>query len=214
MASSDSRSEAFTMVELLAVMAIMGIIAALVVVAAAGARKRTDSDSAKAGIQYIAARIDAYRNKRGQLPPNLNEGVGAGLDDITTEQEIYDTLGQWGFEVPAEKQVDPWGNPYVVVLSRDYGKDFPIVSGAVTGEYTKPPFSREAAMYGAAADMPKDIRDGDPTTQPAYMDEYDGFQIVSAGPDGQVRRDNREMTDDIDGNGASDNADNFTNWER
>lgn len=106
------------------------------------------------------------------------------------------------------------GNPYIIVLSRDYGKDFPIVSGAVTGEYTSPPFSKEKDMYDTAVDMPKEIHDGDPTTEPAYMDEYDGYQIISAGEDGQVRRDNGEVTTDVDGNGYSDNADNFTNWQQ
>jgi len=190
---------AFTLVELMAVMVIMSIVAGLLIAAAIGARKKADADAARAGVTYITAQIEAYYNKRGQLPPNLNES----MDSFTTEAEIYQTLNEWNFPVPPEKQVDPWGNPFIIILDRDYGVNFPLQSGGTC--YSTPPFNKMYAMYDpapAAPDDPKEIHEGDPTTEPSYNDQRDGFQVISAGPDGRLGR-----------NGANDyNADNFTNW--
>jgi len=129
---SNDKKSGFTLTELLVVLSIMALIAALIVVAAKGARKKADYEAAKAGVQFICSQIDAYKNKRGELPPNLNPlrtpPDNTAEDDVTTEKEIYYSLSQWGFTVPPERQIDPWGHPYVVVLQRDYGKTFNVTA--------------------------------------------------------------------------------------
>jgi prepilin-type N-terminal cleavage/methylation domain-containing protein len=190
-----TRKNGFTLIEILAVLTIMTIVASLLVAAAIGARRKADSDAAQAGVTFIASQIDAYLNKRGQLPDS-------GLS-YTTEADIYDTLAQWGFEVIPDKQVDPWGNPFVIVLSTDYGVNFPLQSGGAC--YSTPPFDRMYGMYDpppAAPDDEKQVHEGDPATTPAYNGQANGYQVISAGPDGMLSR-----------NGGDDwNADNFTNW--
>ena len=64
--------DGFTLLEILVVIAIMTVIAGLLVAAAIGARRKADSDAAQAGVTYIAAQIQAYFDKRGQLPPDTD----------------------------------------------------------------------------------------------------------------------------------------------
>jgi prepilin-type N-terminal cleavage/methylation domain-containing protein len=197
-----SRKRGFTMIEILAVFAIMAVIASLIAAAAIGARRKADSDAARSGVMYISNQIQSYLTKRGELP--LNSGGAAA-----TEVDIYTRLAEWNFAVPAKKQIDPWGNPYIIILYDDYGATFSITGGP---DYQNPPFNKVASMYMTAADMPKDIRRGDPTTTDPYLNTYQAYQVISAGPDGLISRDGREETTDIDSDGKSVNADNFTNW--
>ncbi len=185
-----SEDKGFTLIEILAVLAIISVMAGLLIMAAKGARKRADTDAARAGVSFVTAKIDAYRSKRGDLPPDLG---GAA---VTTEFEIYETLDKWGFAVPPDKQVDPWGNPYIIVLDRDYGAPFNMNASP---DYTTPPFNKMAGMYSAAAPQPKEIKDA--AANP-YNNESGGFQVISAGPDGLV---SQTGSDDV-------NADNFFNW--
>ncbi len=194
----SERNSGFTLIEILVVIAIMTVIAGLLVAAAIGARRKAAHDSAQADVTYISGQIRAYLDKRGQLPPDTD------ANGFTTEPEIYRTLGEWGFDVPEAKRLDPWDNPYVIVLGRDYGVSFPIASGGSV--YSTPPYDRMGGMYApppaAPADGPKEIHTGDPATTPANNDMTDGFQVISAGPDGYI---SRNGTDDA-------SADNFTNW--
>ena len=204
------RTSSFTLIEILAVIVIMGIVAALLVMAAKGARQRADLDAAKANIAFIAGKIDAYKAKRGQLPPNLNPGAGPGMDSYTTEQEIYQTLAEWGLTVPPEKQLDPWRQPFIIVFQRDYGVSFPI-DGSLA-PYNVRPWNKIGLMYVNGGPSPKEIHEGDPLTTRPYLGETDSYQIISAGPDGLLSRDDGERTGDPDGDGRSVNADNLTNW--
>lgn len=205
------RAKGFTLIEMLVVITIMGVIAALLVTAAAGAHKKAQIDRAKAGIQLIASKIDAYKNKRGEILPNLNPAV----DNVTTEMEIYTTLKEWGFEVPEEKKVDPWGNPYIIVLQRDYLADFEL-AGPTMG-YNATPFFKMQGIYRPWAVSPKTkaISKTAPTASPTldacYEKQDNGYQIISAGPDGKVcRYDDPTIPPDQESNY---NADNLTNWQ-
>lgn len=200
------KRQGFTLIELLAVIVIMTVVAGLLVVAATGARKRSINDAAGAGVQFISSQIDAYVNERGKLPPDTNG------DGITTEVEIYDTLDEWGFAVPADKQVDPWGNPCIIVLDRDYYENFPLFTGGLIYVTPNPPFDRMPDMYEPplAADEPKTLHVGPPATDDPYNNHSGGYQVISAGTDGKVCRDNTWINPLT---GARPNADNFTNWE-
>ncbi len=69
---------AFTLVELLVVITIIGILAALITVAAIGALKKAQEARIKAEINQIATAVDDYRNKYTAYPPNSQtDGAGA-----------------------------------------------------------------------------------------------------------------------------------------
>ncbi len=197
--SRDRQSaKGFTLVEIMTVIAIMGVIAALLVMAARGARQSSDADAAKAGVAFVSSKIEQYIAKRGELPPDLSY-VANPLEPaphVTTEVEIYTTLNQWGYSVPPEKQVDPWGNPYIIVLKRDYNVVFPLTAGT---DYASLPFLKMANMYVPSGDQEKDILD---TGGFPYNDGANSVQVICAGPDGKVSRLGSDTT----------NSDNLTNW--
>lgn len=201
--TSRKGNRAFTLIELLAVLAIMTIIAGLLVTGAVGLRRKASRDAADAGVTLISSKLESYFNKRGQLPPNLNPGS----DSFTDEDEIYTTLSEWGFDILDKQRVDPWGNPYVIILFGDYNVNFPLQSGG--GCYSTPPFSKIYGMYvptpGAPDDL-KALRVGDPIIDPTtdrQNSQLNGFQVISAGPDGKLS---------MDGTNLDVNGDNLTNW--
>ena len=71
---------AFTLVELLVVITIIGILAALITVAAIGGLKKAQEARIKAEINQIATAVDDYKNKYTAYPPN-SQTDGAGPID-------------------------------------------------------------------------------------------------------------------------------------
>src|SRR6188508_367262 len=72
----------FTLVELLVVITIIGILAALIVVAAVGALKKANETRTKAELNQMAGGIDEYKNKTTAYPPNCQtDGTTLPLDE-------------------------------------------------------------------------------------------------------------------------------------
>ena len=107
--ASPRRERAFTLVELLAVIAIMTVIAGLLLAAAVGARRRADSAAAQAGVDFITAQIEAYYNKRGLLPGDINADGAVGIDDAIAALLImidsYDAVFTPGADVNGDDKI-------------------------------------------------------------------------------------------------------------
>jgi general secretion pathway protein G len=98
------RSRAFTLIELLAVIAILGLIAAFAVPQVLKWVSGARSDSARIQIEALGASIDLYRLEVGSFPPTLEALVDkpTGLD-------------RWNGPYLKKKTIpkDPWGNDYI-----------------------------------------------------------------------------------------------------
>lgn len=79
----------FSLIELMIVVAIVGIIATIAIPSYREYVERTEDELAIANITVLSGKIDAYRVVHNQLPPSLN------------------TLS-----VPGDMLTDPWGSPY------------------------------------------------------------------------------------------------------
>lgn len=101
---SNRRNRAFTLIELLAVIAILGLIAAFAVPQVLKWVSGARSDSARIQIEALGASIDLYRLEVGSFPPTLDALV-----------EKPSGVDRWDGPYIKKKVIpkDPWGNDYV-----------------------------------------------------------------------------------------------------
>jgi general secretion pathway protein G len=97
-------SSAFTLVEMLLVMTIIGILAAVVVAKFGSAGKDARIKATRASIQGISTAVETYEIDCGVYPPNL--------------QALVHSTGEPNWKGPyvsapgGEIQPDPWGTPF------------------------------------------------------------------------------------------------------
>ncbi len=98
-----NRRHAFTLVEMLLVVTIIGILAALVIPRIAGTGERARITAAKADINGgIKSALGAYEVDNGSYPKSLQ-------DLLTQPSNARNWHGPYLDKMP----LDPWGNPYV-----------------------------------------------------------------------------------------------------
>ena len=97
------RNRGFTLLEILVVLAIIGLIAAIAAPQVFKSLGGAKSDSAKVQIESLSTAIDLYRLEVGKLPPDLE----ALIEKPSGED-------RWNGPYLRKKVVpmDPWGNPF------------------------------------------------------------------------------------------------------
>ncbi len=95
--------QGFTLIEVLLVLAILGVIAAMVVPQLMGTQEKAMKDRAKADMSSIETALKKYTTDHaGSFPETL--------DELTNPQPLVDGTKPVPY---LEKNVDPWGNKYV-----------------------------------------------------------------------------------------------------
>lgn len=109
---------AFTLIELLAVIAILGLIAAFAVPQVLKWVSGARTDSARIQIEALGASIDLYRLEVGSFPPTLKALV-----------EKPSGVERWNGPYLKKKVIpkDPWGNDYVYRYPGQNG-DYDLIS--------------------------------------------------------------------------------------
>lgn len=98
-------SRAFTLVEIMLVVAIIGILAALVIPKIAGKSEQARETAAMADIKGgIKSALDEYDVDMGTYPPSLQDLLTAPRNSHNWHGPYFD---------PPTLPVDPWGNPYL-----------------------------------------------------------------------------------------------------
>ena len=116
---------AFTLVELMVVIVIIGILATLVVVNVGGADDDAKVSAAKVGVGEIGNAIKMFRIRTGSLPETLEElveGPGSGESD-TAWRPLLDKVPE-----------DPWGNEYEYEVTNEDIDEFEVVCFGKDGE--------------------------------------------------------------------------------
>jgi len=119
-------TDGFTLVELLVVMIIIGLLAALVGPRMFGKVDRARQQSAKAQIELFSTALDTYRLDVGTFP-STEQG-------LTALRATPANVMRWdGPYLPKEVPLDPWGRPYVYKSPGDNG-DYDIISLGQDGQ--------------------------------------------------------------------------------
>ena len=111
-------ARAFTLIELLAVIAILGLIAAFAVPQVLKWVSGARSDAARVQIEALGASIDLYRLEVGSFPPDLQALV-----------EKPPGAAKWDGPYLKKRVIpkDPWGNDYIYRYPGNNG-DYDLVS--------------------------------------------------------------------------------------
>jgi len=103
-------SRAFTLVEMLLVVTIIGILAALVIPKIAGTGERARITAAQADINGgIKSTLDRYEIENGFYPKSLQDLIVQPGNAKNWRGPYFD---------PPRLPVDPWGNPYIYYYPR------------------------------------------------------------------------------------------------
>lgn len=109
---AHSRSRGFTLLEILVVLAIIGLIAAIAAPRVFKSLGGAKSDAAKVQIEALATGIDLYRLEVGKLPPTLE-----ALVERPTGEERWNGPYLRKSTVPK----DPWHNDYIYRVPGEHG---------------------------------------------------------------------------------------------
>jgi len=126
MKREDRKSErGFTLIEILVVIIIIGLLAALVGPRLFGKVGMAKLKAAKAQIELFGTAFDAFRLDTGRYP-TTEEG-------LKSLREKPSGIENWeGPYLPKEIPVDPWGKPYVYKAPGEHG-DYDLISYGLDG---------------------------------------------------------------------------------
>jgi len=111
-------NEAFTLVELMLVVVIIGILAGVVLPRLVGSREKAAEQAARAQIGVFETSIDLFHLETNKLPESLKDLVVDPGDD------------NWNGPYLRKRTIpkDPWGNQYVYKAEGTRGIDYDVYS--------------------------------------------------------------------------------------
>lgn len=121
-ANRASRARAFTLIELLLVLVILGILAAIVVPKFAGRTEQARMTAAESQISTFGTALDAYEVDMGSYPKGKS-----GLNDLVIAPR--DAQSWKGPYMKNDIPLDPWGNPYIYEYpGKHHAKSYDLMS--------------------------------------------------------------------------------------
>ena len=114
-----------TLVEVLAVVVILGLLAGTLAIGFSGAFNKGKRELAKTGIGVIAQRVDLYHQEHDAYPPN-DAGLAVLSDGYAEPTAVY--------YVGPDRLLDPWGHPYYIAVPGPEGHPYEIVSYGADGQ--------------------------------------------------------------------------------
>jgi general secretion pathway protein G len=117
---------AFTLIELLLVLVILAILAAVVVPKFTGRTEQAKIGAAKADVSNLKTCLNNFEVDNGRFPSN-EEGLNALVEKPAGD------LPNWKHSYIDKLPNDPWGHPYIYRCPGSNGKDFDLLSGGPDG---------------------------------------------------------------------------------
>ena len=101
----DRRRHAFTLLEIMVVVVILGILAATILPQFIGTAEEAKVNTAKATVSQLASALERF-NIHMDRYPTTEEGLGALVDAPSSEDK------KWRGPYITALKADPWGTPY------------------------------------------------------------------------------------------------------
>ena len=122
--------QGFTMVELMAMLIIIGLLATLVVTKVSSQIDKTRLITTKANLKILHAAVSQFRLDTRQYPSE-----DMGLIDLVVQPADLETVWQTGgYLESTDLPVDGWGNEFIFQIAPESGKQFVIISFGSDGE--------------------------------------------------------------------------------
>jgi len=119
----------FTMVELMAMLIIIGLLATLVVTKVASKIDQARITTTKANLKALHSAVNQFKMETGRFPSD-----DKGLIDLIEQPTDVDTWEPGGYLETTEIPPDGWGNEFIYELYPESGKQFVIRSMGPDGE--------------------------------------------------------------------------------
>ncbi|CAN7555777.1 type II secretion system major pseudopilin GspG [Pseudomonas solani] len=126
----SKRSQAgFTLIEIMVVVVILGVLAALVVPQIMSRPDQAKVTAARADINAIAMALDIYKLDNHGYP-----GTQQGLDALVSKPSGSPPARNWNPDGYLKRlPVDPWGNPYQFITPGSQGNAYDLFSFGADG---------------------------------------------------------------------------------
>ncbi|MGA4634728.1 type II secretion system major pseudopilin GspG [Pseudomonas solani] len=126
----SKRSQAgFTLIEIMVVVVILGVLAALVVPQIMSRPDQAKVTAARADINAIAMALDIYKLDNHGYP-----GTQQGLDALVSKPTGSPPARNWNPDGYLKRlPVDPWGNPYQFITPGSQGNAYDLFSFGADG---------------------------------------------------------------------------------
>jgi general secretion pathway protein G len=126
------KEKGFTLIELMVVIAILGILAGLVLPRFMGRTEEARRTKARIQIENLEGALKLYKLDSG-IYPTTEQGLDALVQKPTTGA-IPKNWRDGGYLEKGKVPLDPWGNPYVYLSPGAKNKDYDLKSLGADGE--------------------------------------------------------------------------------
>lgn len=137
MTGSSRRGRGMTLVEILAVVVILSLIAGTLVMGFSGSFGKAKHELAKSAIGIIVSKVELYRIEHGRWP-GTDIGLAALSDGRAAPTASY--------YLSPDQLLDPWGHPFLFITPGPDGHPFEVITYGSDGQPGGAPGSEEADL--------------------------------------------------------------------
>jgi general secretion pathway protein G len=124
---TKTRSKGFTLIEVMVVVAILGILAAIVMTNVVGKDDQARVTAAKTGLAQISNALEMYKLDNHRYP-----STDEGLDALVTQKPSAKNFPNGGY-LKGGMPKDPWGNPFQYITPGSGGHAYDVYSLGADG---------------------------------------------------------------------------------